>query len=196
MDVSADGFIEKPCTITELQSIELLIHFKLFHRFSTKLITHLKQEYLAVYSLVRLEQLFQQFGWSIFRSTVWIIVHILVRREGRKIGPSSKSNMATGLRWSTPGCAHADRAFGCVSVAERWLKAMVSSGWLRVWYQVLARRGCGVRMCPVSAMDKKGGYAAGEIQGHCSQPAAEAEAYSLPPGPDVLVGNWLCQLGL
>ena len=54
MDVSVDGCIEKPCTIAELQSIELLIHFKVFHRFSTKLITHILPEYLAVYSLVRL----------------------------------------------------------------------------------------------------------------------------------------------
>lgn len=39
------------------------------------------------------------------------------------------------------------------------------------------------------------GWPAGERQGHCSQLAAEAEVYSRPPGPDVLVGNCLCQSG-
>lgn len=39
------------------------------------------------------------------------------------------------------------------------------------------------------------GWSVGERRGHCSQAATEAEVYSLPPGPDVLVGDCLCQSG-
>lgn len=40
------------------------------------------------------------------------------------------------------------------------------------------------------------GWPAGERQGHCFRPAAEAEVHPLPPGPDVLVGISFFQLGL
>lgn len=74
--------------------------------------------YLSVYSQVRQEQLSQQFGRSIFRSNVLVIAHnpcpptcvFSEGMEGRKIGLTSKSNKATGLRCSASGSAPADRA--------------------------------------------------------------------------------------
>lgn len=117
--------------------------------------------------------------------------------EGRKIGLTSKSNKATGLKCSASGCAPADGADGIellvVHVCLCGRRMTGSLAQLRVAVGVLpATHGCGVRAQSRLLFHGKG-WPAGERQNHCSQPAAEAEVYSLEPGPDVLVGNCLCQ---